>query len=139
MKKLLILSLLFFTSLFSGCGPSKVQVAGRIVWADGKPATELANGQVIFDCKETQTSARGIIQPDGTFRINTEGPQDGVMPGNYSIAIVEHRPASEGSTKIPPQHLLDKYYSFETSGLSYTVTPGLNDITLPLDRFSGAK
>jgi len=138
MKKLLpIIFLLFLAGFFSGCGPSKVQVSGKVVWKDGKPATELANGQIIFDCKETLTSARGVIQADGTFKINTEGPKDGVMPGLYNIAIVEHRPASEGSTRLPPQHLPDKYYSFDTSGLTYTVAPGINETTFTLERFSG--
>jgi len=132
-----IMSFFLLAAFFSGCGPSKVQVSGKVVWKDGKPATELANGQIIFDCKETLTSARGVIQADGTFKINTEGPKDGVMPGLYNIAIVEHRPASEGSTRLPPQHLPDKYYSFDTSGLTYTVAPGINETTFTLERFSG--
>jgi len=134
-----IMSFFLLAAFFSGCGPSKVQVSGKVVWKDGKPATELANGQIIFDCKETLTSARGVIQADGTFKINTEGPKDGVMPGLYNIAIVEHRPASEGSTRLPPQHLPDKYYSFDTSGLTYTVAPGINETTFTLERFSGSR
>lgn len=136
MKKLALAIPIIFL-FFSGCGPSKVKVSGKVVWKDGKPATELANGQIIFDCKETLTSARGVIQADGTFQINTEGPKDGVMPGLYSIAIVEHRPATEGSTRLPAQHLPDKYYSFDTSGLTFTVAPGINETTFTLERFSG--
>jgi hypothetical protein len=123
----------------AGCGASKVQVAGKLEWADGKAAVELADGQVIFESAETKTSARGVIGKDGTFRINTDGASDGVLPGTYQVAIVEHRPAPEGTTQMPPQHLPDKYYSFASSGLTATVTSGVNDIVLKLERMPGKK
>lgn len=117
-----------------GCGASKVQVSGRVEWSDGKPAVELANGQVIFESAATRTSARGVIAKDGTFRIDTEAKDDGVLPGEYLVAIVEHRPAPEGTTTLPPQYLPDKYYTFTTSGLKATVVSGENKITLKVDR-----
>ena len=138
-KIALSLITVFTISFIAGCGASKVQVAGKLVWADGKPATELANGQIIFESSETRTSARGVIQPDGTFRINTEGPNDGVMPGIYNLAIIEHRPAPEGTTKLPPQHLPDNYYSFTTSGLTVTVSNGRNEPTVTVNRFERNK
>lgn len=140
MNKIALSLITVFTIFFiAGCGASKVQVAGKLVWADGKPATELANGQIIFESSETRTSARGVIQPDGTFRINTEGPNDGVLPAVYNIAIVEHRPAPEGTTKLPPQHLPDNYYSFTTSGLTVTVSNGRNEPTVTVNRFERNK
>ena len=118
-----------------GCGASKVQVAGKVEWTDGKPAVELADGQVIFESPTTKLSARGVITKEGTFTINTEGTGDGIVPGEYQVAIVEHRPSPEGSTRVPPQHLPDKYYSFTTSGLTATVKSGPNPITLKVEKF----
>lgn len=129
----------FLFLIMPGCGPSKVQVKGRLEWTDGKPATELANGQVIFESPGTRTSARGVISKDGTFSINTESTSDGVLPGEYLVAIVEHRPAPEGSTTIPPQYLPDRYYTFTTSNLTATVKTGANDIVLKLERMPGKK
>jgi hypothetical protein len=136
-RVLLPLLLLLFTVV--GCGPTKGQVAGKVVWSDGSPAKELANGQVIFESAELRISARGVIQPDGAFRIDTESTSDGILLGTYKVAIVEHRPAAEGETKLPPQHLPNKYYVFETSGLSATVNSGTNNITLTVDRMPGKK
>jgi hypothetical protein len=129
----------FLFLIMPGCGPSKVQVKGRLEWTDGKPATELANGQVIFESPGTRTSARGVISKDGTFSINTESTSDGVLPGEYLVAIVEHRPAPEGSTTIAPQYLPDRYYTFTTSNLTATVKTGANDIVLKLERMPGKK
>ncbi|MFM8932016.1 MAG: hypothetical protein ACKOS8_09095 [Gemmataceae bacterium] len=117
----------------AGCGQSKVRVSGKLEWQDGKPASELAEGQVIFESTGSRVSARGVIAKDASFQINTEGPDDGVLPGDYQVAIVEHRPAPEGSTKLPPQHLKDKYYSFTTSGLTATVSQG-KPVVLKLER-----
>lgn len=140
MKKVLFPLILFLiVSIFSGCGASKVQVNGRVVWTDGKPATELANGQIIFESAESRTSARGVIQSDGTFRVNTEGPNDGVLPGLYNIAIVEHRPAPEGSTRLAKQYLPDRFYSFMTSGLTVNVTSGTNSPVITVEQFSSAR
>ncbi|MBY0459628.1 MAG: hypothetical protein K2V38_20100, partial [Gemmataceae bacterium] len=47
----------------SGCGPSMGQVEGKVVWADGSPATELAGGQVIFESQAMRITARGEIGP----------------------------------------------------------------------------
>jgi hypothetical protein len=136
MKKSRFLPFVALTLAFGlvGCGASKVQVTGRVEWADGKPAVELANGQVIFESAATRTSARGVIGKDGTFRIDTEMTQDGVLPGEYLVAIVEHRPAPEGTTTIPPQYLPDRYYTHSTSGLKATVVRGENAVTLKVDR-----
>jgi len=117
-----------------GCGQSKVRISGRLEWQDGKPAAELAEGQIIFESADSRVSARGVIGKDASFQINTEGPDDGVMPGEYQVAIVEHRPAAEGSTKLPLQHLKDKYYSFNTSGLTATVAFGKPPLVLKLER-----
>jgi hypothetical protein len=130
---------LFFMSLISGCGPSKGQVAGKVVWSDGSPAKELVDGQVIFESEELRISARGVIKADGSFNINTETTSDGVMLGTFKVAIVEHRPISEGDTKYPPQYLQNKYIDFKSSGLNATVKGGTNEITLTLDRMPGKK
>jgi hypothetical protein len=138
-RSLFLLALSAVTLSLVGCSPSKVPVSGKLEWADGQPATELVDGQVIFESAELKTSARGVITKDGTFRITTETANDGVLPGTYKVAVVEHRPAPEGTTKLPPQHLQDKYYSFDTSGLTATIAPGQADLVFKLERMPGKK
>src|SRR4051812_9035493 len=80
----------------SGCGPSMGQIEGKVVWADGSPATELANGQVIFESQEMRITARGEIGPDGNFTLRTSQEGDGARVGEYDVAIVEHRVSKGG-------------------------------------------
>src|SRR5947209_5023568 len=63
----------------AGCGSNTYPVEGKVVWADGSPITELAGGMVQFESEKLtpNVSARGTIQPDGTFRIGTHNPDDG--------------------------------------------------------------
>src|SRR5262245_50245010 len=63
---------LIFAALVCGCGTGLYPVEGRVVWKDGKPATELMNGRVVFDLPEKKTSALGIIQEDGSFILTTD-------------------------------------------------------------------
>jgi hypothetical protein len=119
----------------AGCGPSMGQVDGKVVWADGKPAAELANGQVIFESPEMRITARGEIAADGTFTLRTSQEGDGAKVGEYQVAIVEHRVATGGEgSPVAPQRLADKYYDFKTSGLTATVKPGRHPVTLTVER-----
>jgi hypothetical protein len=111
------------------------QVDGKVTWADGSPATELAGGQVIFESQEMRITARGEIGPDGKFKLRTSKEGDGAMVGEYDVAIVEHRVAIGGEGgPVAPQRLPDKYYDFKTSGLKATVKPGLSPVTLKVER-----
>src|SRR5438477_10167409 len=81
---------LLLLPLVSGCGRSgPYPVEGKVVWEDGSPAKELAMAQVVFDLPEMQISSRGSIQPDGTFRLTTYKPNDGAMPGEYKVMVLE--------------------------------------------------
>ena len=127
--------LLVGLTALSGCGASMGQVDGKVVWADGSPAKELAGGQVIFNSQAMRISARGEIGPDGKFKLRTSKEGDGAQVGDYEVAIVEHRVSVGGEGgPLAPQHLADKYYDFKTSGLKATVKPGLTPVTLTVER-----
>lgn len=119
----------------SGCGSSMGQVEGKIVWPDGAPAKELANGQVIFESQQMRITARGQIGPNGEFTLRTAKEGDGAQVGEYDVAILEHRVSIGGEGgPLTPQYLPDKYYDFKTSGLKATVKSGNNPITLTVER-----
>jgi hypothetical protein len=121
-----------------GCGSGgPYPVDGRVVWKDGSPATELAGSQVVFDLPEKQTSARGIVQADGSFHLSTNKPDDGALAGEHKVAIIETRKQQGGpdSSNIAPGVMDARFYDLKTSGLSATVKPGTNKITLTVERF----
>lgn len=121
--------------ILGGCGASMGQVDGKVVWADGSPAKELAGGQVIFESQAMRITARGEIGPDGSFKLRTSKEGDGAQVGEYEIAIVEHRVATGGEgSPLAPQRLPDKYYDFKTSGLKATVKSGVTPVTLKVER-----
>lgn len=116
------------------------QVDGKVVWTDGSPATELANGQVIFESQEMRITARGQIGPDGTFTLRTSQEGDGARVGEYDVAIVEHRVSKGGEGgPLSQQFLPTKYYDFKTSGLKATVKPGRSPVTLTVERIAPPK
>jgi hypothetical protein len=121
----------------SGCGSGIYPVEGQIVWQDGSPAKELARGFVIFDLPEKQTSARGTIQADGSFRLTTKKPDDGALPGDYKVLVIEvGRKALGGpdASAIAPGAMDSKYSDPSTTDLHATVAAGPNKLTLKVAR-----
>jgi hypothetical protein len=117
--------------LSAGCGSGKFAVEGRVVWPDGKPATELAGYTVEFDCHEARLSATSVVKPDASFDLYTDKPGDGVGPGTYKVALTQ--PATDGDTPLPPLLILKKYTSPETSGWVEKID-GRKSITLTVER-----
>jgi len=101
-----------------GCGVRTVPVEGKVLYR-GKP---LEFGSVMFQPEKGPT-ARGTIQPDGTFRLSTYREGDGAIPGAHQGQITcfeQQRPGFAPDPKhepglskplIPP-----KYNRFDTSG-----------------------
>lgn len=128
---------LLLTAFLGGCGGGLQPVEGQVVWKDGSPATELKGSQVIFDLPEKQTSARGTIEADGSFRLSTNQPNDGVLAGEYKVLILEvgRKPLGgpDGSALAPT--IMDSRYSDpSTTDLTATITSGPNNVTLTVER-----
>jgi hypothetical protein len=126
----------FFTALVCGCSSGLYPVEGKVVWKDGKPATELENGMVIFDLPEKKTGARASIKKDGTFRLKTD-TADGAFPGEYKVMVVEgarkHLGGADPSL-LAPGAIDSKYADPRTTTLTATVVAGPNKITLEVER-----
>src|ERR1700749_4811857 len=72
----------------AGCGTSGFYpTRGQVVWADGSPASQLSGGLVVFSLQESNISASGAINPDGTFRLNCLKKDDGLPPGTYNVTV----------------------------------------------------
>ncbi len=128
---------LLLLAVATGCGTGVYPVDGRVNWTDGAAATELAGAQVVFEQQAANTTARGTILPDGTFHITTNTPDDGAVPGEHKVAIIEvGRKSLDGpdGTNIAPGVINPRFYSIDTSGLTASIKPGTNQITLIAER-----
>src|SRR5262245_11195366 len=119
--------------VLAGCAPSKYPVQGQVVWSDGTPAKELAGGLVVFESTQAAFCARGEIKEDGSFRLTTDRPEDGVAPGLYRVLLNQPRPDDDIRPR-PPLPMDTRFEAFATSGLTYTVQPGKNEPTLTVAR-----
>lgn len=122
--------------LVSGCQksglPGTIPIRGKVVF-DGEP---LAKGEVLYNpVDQAGRRARGIIQPDGTFKLTTLEKDDGALPGEYRITILAYAPhpgepgrtvESESRTEIRERIkrgyvIPERYIDPELSGLTDTV------------------
>jgi hypothetical protein len=129
--------LLFCAALLCGCGSGLYPVEGKVVWKDGAPATELHRSFVIFDLPEKQSTARGNIEADGTFRLTTKTPNDGAFPGEYKVLVVEigRKPlGGPDASAIAPGAMDARYSDPSTTPLQVTIKPEANKITLTVER-----
>jgi hypothetical protein len=120
-----------------GCGGPRVYpVSGKIVWKDGKPATELEGALLIFDLPEKQTSAQGVVLADATFQLTTSKPNDGALPGKYKVLVTERRKAGSGPdpSEMAPGVMDIRFSDPSTSDLYATIEEKTNDITLTVER-----
>ncbi|MDR1268026.1 MAG: carboxypeptidase-like regulatory domain-containing protein [Planctomycetaceae bacterium] len=108
--------LLFVLLLFSGCGNRFIQFGGKVTDSDGQPYTK---GSVIFT--NEKVSARGKLQSDGTYKLESLKKGDGLAPGKYQVSLSGHH---ETIGSIAVSDIDDKYESASTSGLSCEVTKG---------------
>jgi hypothetical protein len=116
----------------AGCGSGRYPVTGRVVFDDGTPLDE---GIVICEMKEGNRPvlARGSLGRDGTFRLGTQRPGDGVRPGKYRVLVVPRGlTQAERSTRAP---IIDpRFEHFETSGLTLEVKDGKQVLNITVTR-----
>jgi len=113
----------------AGCGKGYQRVQGKVTFEDGAPLTK---GMVVFEgLGEAPVTARGDVGRDGSYRLGTDRPGDGVPPGKYRVLItplVENPDAPERPAFDP------RYTSFATSGLEFEVKAGQNDYPIQVSR-----
>ncbi len=102
-----------------GCGgngrPKTVPISGRVT-IDGQPPGE--SGKLFFTCTQpaegyANRPASGSFDVDGNYRVMSWEPDDGLVPGHYTVNLM---PADMSATKIPT-----KYHQSGTSGLEVDV------------------
>jgi hypothetical protein len=126
----------------AGCGgsdgPEMAKVTGTVTY-NGKPVPK---GTISFQPTDPVNGApaNGIIDSDGSYRLQTTEPGDGARLGDYQVAIR----SVEGEPDVPldytpkkrppaPKSLIPKKYENPmTSGLTAKVESGSNSIDFDL-------
>jgi hypothetical protein len=129
-----IAGLLLTSGMCAGCGssgPTTIPIRGE-VYFNGAPLKDVPQGLVHYIPKSTEgRQASGRLQPDGSFELTTFQKADGVMPGEYDIAVSAYSATAElsraqveaarGMVAKPGLMIPEKYTEPKTSGLSDTV------------------
>lgn len=100
--------------LFAGCSqPKFYPTRGKVIIFAVGPLTE---GEIHFrPVARPSLIATGQIQKDGTFSMSTPGHGEGVLEGDCQVEIVVN--SASGKPRIA-----ERYGSYSTSGLNYTIT-----------------
>ena len=116
--------------LVAGCGQPKV--SGRVVFSDDQ--SPVTDGEVIFHAGDR--IARGYIQPDGSFVVESLRKGDGLPPGTYKISLKNTQIDINKGGRMPVYvNAIDrKYESPDTSGLTLEVTRS-QTFDIQVDRF----
>jgi hypothetical protein len=116
----ILFAIVVMTTGCSGNGIATYPVEGIVVLEDGTP---VQTGTVEFNSLQQDLTARGKIQPDGTFRLTTFKDGDGAVPGIHDAVVVQLI-----STEDLPLHEHDhgptiapKYSHYDSAGLRFTV------------------
>ena len=78
----------------AGCG-GRVQVSGKVTFSDGTPLTY---GTINF--ANDTTMCKGQIESDGTYKMRTFKPGDGVPKGTYKVYITDTMQFGAGGREI---------------------------------------
>ncbi len=131
-KNLLILACLFLATN-GGCSTSGFYpVQGKVVDDEsGQPVPGLEGSEIVFSQIDGKSSSIGELQPDGSFRMFTESPGDGVPPGDYKVYIPRRHLDPE---RQAPQTIETKFEKIETSSLKAKVEKKRNTFEFKVNR-----
>ena len=118
-RSLLASVLALVVASLGGCGgsdrPNTIPISGRIT-INGQPPGEF--GRLHFQPTQVadgyvKRPAGGSFTSEGTYRVMSWKPDDGLVPGHYTVSLM---PADLATSKIPT-----KYREAVTSGLEVDV------------------
>ncbi len=109
--------------------PTKpVQPASGKILMQGKP---VAGAYIVFTTsggKKDGVRADAISEPDGSYRLSTYGPFDGIPVGEYDVTIIQPKPFHDDAGRFGPNQLPPRFADAKTSGLKGVIKPGGNTL-----------
>lgn len=111
-----------------GCSSSNLaSVKGTVTYND-KPVT---SGTISF-IADDKPAAYGELQPDGTYTLHTDKPDDGATPGSYKVIVVAMQDQGgllpEQRSPLPAPTVPLKYTSLATTDLTADVEKGKENV-----------
>lgn len=112
-------------ALLGGCAEPKHPVSGKVV--DRRTGKPVGTGAIVLfeSVKKPHPRSKGVIGPDGTFRLSTDRAADGAFSGEHRVCILPL--AGDGSGRDLTTELsrtIDpKFFELRTSGLTLTIDP----------------
>jgi hypothetical protein len=118
----------------TGCGGAYDATVNGVVTLNGQPLTR---GNVAFIAND-KAPAYARIDSSGEYEVYT-GREVGLPSGSYTVTVVSREPAAVERSELggpppPGKSLTPAWYANpSTSGLSYTVESGDNEINIELN------
>jgi hypothetical protein len=120
-------------SFNGGCNNSGFYpVQGKVIDETGQPVPGLEGSEIVFSQIDGKSSSIGELQPDGSFRMFTDTPGDGVPPGDYKVYIPRRHLDPE---RQAPQTIEAKFEKIESSSLEAKVEKKRNTFEFKVKRF----
>jgi hypothetical protein len=118
----------------AGCGQSETVPVTGTVLLDGQPA---ANAEVLFAPTKGRL-ASGSTDASGRFTLSTSRPNDGAVPGEHKVTVVEYYPPGKPPPMTAtgaPSRFPANYADTSLTPLKVTVERGAkNDFTLEVKK-----
>jgi len=128
-----VLAPVLLAVLAAGCGSGRYPVTGRVTYEDGTPVEAgTVIGEATVDGKSV--GVQGNVEGDGTFSWGTERAGDGAPPGHYRVIVM---PVALGDSELAEgkRPAVDgKFSKFDTSGITFDVTPAKNELNITVTR-----
>ena len=120
----MLLGMLAVAAITSGCNHQPFPtypVTGTVEFADGTP---VAFGHIELYHEQHDLTARGTIQPDGSFSLGTFDEGDGAVEGTHRAIVVQLLIPGQMNGAHPDhgRHVARNYADYSTSGLEVVVS-----------------
>jgi len=112
------------TACVVGCSKSEMTPVTGVLTLNGQP---VADAEVAFNPKTVGRLAIGRTDSTGHFKLSTGAPDDGAVPGEYTVTLFEYYPPDKPpkmSSGPLPSRFAVKYSDPSTSPLSAKVERG---------------
>lgn len=133
-RTVLVSCVAFALGALIGCGGSSEATVQGIVTLDGSP---IPTGSISFNPSVSGVPAYAMVTESGGYEVFT-GREPGLKAGEYTVTVVARkqppvRETATGGPAPPGEAITPRWYaSPATSGLTFNVEPGSNEINLEL-------
>jgi hypothetical protein len=134
-RKLLALIGTIAVAAATGCGSSSEATVSGVVTLDGNPIPK--GGMISFVPAAQGTQSYAMSDDSGGYEVYT-GRTEGLRAGEYKVTVVAREKsaltmAADGGPPPPGKEITPRWYAYpDSSGLSFKVEPGSNEINLEL-------